>query len=323
MNDRKGTLKRSSFFIILCYNKDYRRGENFMKKEMKKYKKVYIEITNRCNLKCSFCPQGVRTPKIMTTDEFGYILDEIKPYSDYVYLHVKGEPLSHPKIADFLNLAEEKEIKVNITTNGTLIGRVGEKIVDKKSFRQINFSLHSFDGDIDRIDEDDYLKKILDFTKKSLSLGSTYISLRLWNFHEGNKNEIQMKGNREILGKIERYFGLDYKIEDKLVPGRGLKIKDRLYLNTDLEFKWPELRDEYENEDGFCYGLRNQIGILVDGTVIPCCLDGEGVVNLGNIFETQFKEIIEGERATAIYDGFSNKKAVEELCKKCTFKEKF
>ena len=132
-----------------------------------------------------------------------------------------------------------------------------------------------------------------------------------------------MKGNRKIIGEIEKYFGLDYKIEDKLVPGRGLKIKDRLYLNTDLEFKWPELSDTYENENGFCYGLRTQIGILVDGTVIPCCLDGEGVVNLGNVFETPFKEIIEGERATAIYDGFSNKKAVEELCKKCTFKEKF
>lgn len=294
-----------------------------MKKDIKKYKKVYIEITNRCNLKCSFCPQGIRTPKIMNLDEFRYILDEIKPYSDYVYLHVKGEPLSHPQIADFLDIAEEKDIKVNITTNGTLIEKVGDKIIDKKAFRQINFSLHSFDGDIDKIDEGDYLKKILDFAQKSLSLENTYISLRLWNFHQGNKNKEQMVGNRKIVEKIEKYFDLDYKIEDKLVPGRGLKIKNRLYLNTDLEFKWPELSDVEENEDGFCYGLRNQIGILVDGTVIPCCLDGEGVVNLGNLFKTSFKEIVEGKRATDIYDGFSNKKAVEELCKKCTFKEKF
>ena len=290
---------------------------------MKKYKKVYIEITNMCNLKCSFCPQGNRTHKLMTTDEFSYILDEIKPYSDYIYLHVKGEPLSHPKINELLDIAEKKNIKVNITTNGTLIGKVGEKIIDKKAFRQINFSLHSFDGNIDKIDEDDYLKKILDFTNKSLALESTYISLRLWNFHNGNKNKIQMEGNRKIIDKIEKYFNLDYKIEDKLIPGRGLKIKNRLYLNTDLEFKWPELSDKYENEDGFCYGLRTQIGILVDGTVVPCCLDGEGIIDLGNIFKTSFKEIIEGKRASAIYDGFSNKKAVEELCKRCTFKEKF
>lgn len=294
-----------------------------MGKKIKKYKKVYIEITNRCNLKCSFCPQGIRTPKIMTKDEFKHILDEIKPYSDYIYLHVKGEPLSHPEIESFLDIAEEKNIKVNITTNGTLIGRVGEKILDKKAFRQINFSLHSFDGNLDKIDEDDYLEKILDFTKKTLLLNNTYISLRLWNFHSDNKNKIQMDGNRKILRKIEKYFNLDYKIEDRLIPGSGLKIKNKLYLNTDLEFKWPELSEVDENEDGFCYGLRTQIGILVDGTVIPCCLDGEGVIDLGNIFKKSFKKIVEGEKATAIYDGFSNKKAVEELCKKCTFKEKF
>ena len=225
---------------------------------MKKYKKVYIEITNRCNLKCSFCPQGVRAPKIMTMDEFRHILDEVKPYSDYIYLHVKGEPLSHPEIDGFLDLAEEKNIKVNITTNGTLIDRVGEKIVDKKAFRQINFSLHSFDGDIDKIDEDDYLKKILDFTKKSLSLENTYISLRLWNFHGGNKNKIQMEGNRKIIGKIERYFGLDYRIEDKLVPGRGLKIKNRLYLNTDLNLNGRNCVTKMKMKMDFAmgYGLR-------------------------------------------------------------------
>ena len=290
---------------------------------MRKFKKVYIEITNRCNLKCSFCPQGSRIPKIMSVEEFRYILNEIKPYSSYIYLHVKGEPLSHPQLSGFLDVAEEKEIKVNITTNGTLIDRVEDKILEKKSFRQINFSLHSFDGNIDKIDENDYIKNILDFTKKSLEIGNTYISLRLWNFHKGNKNEKQMEGNREVLEKIEKYFNLDYSIEDRLVPGKGLKLAKKLYLNTDLEFEWPSLENTYYEENGFCYGLRTQIGILVDGTVIPCCLDGEGVVDLGNIFQKSFKKIVEGNRAMAIYDGFSNNKAVEELCKRCSFKEKF
>lgn len=294
-----------------------------IKETVRKFKKVYVEITNRCNLKCSFCPPGTRAPKIIALDEFKHILAEIKPYSDYIYLHVKGEPLSHPQIDEFLDLAEESGIKVNITTNGTLIKRAQDKIIDKKAFRQINFSLHSFDGDVDKIEKDDYLKNILDFTKRSLALNNTYISLRLWNFHQGNKNQDQMEGNRRIIDQIERYFDLDYRIEDKLVPGRGLKLRDRLYLNTDLEFKWPELSDTEENESGFCYGLRSQIGILADGTVIPCCLDGEGVVNLGNIFTTSLKEILEGKIATSIYEGFKNKKAIVELCRKCTFKDKF
>jgi len=288
-----------------------------------KFKKVYIEITNSCNLKCSFCPQGIKDKKIMSKEEFEYILDEIKPYSNYIYLHVKGEPFSHPQLTEFLDIAEEKKIKVNITTNGTLIEKVKDKIIDKKSLRQINFSLHSFDGNLDKIDENNYIENILKFVEESLKIGNTYISLRLWNFHKNNKNEVQMKGNRRILKKIENYFNLDYSIEEKLIPGKGLKINDKLYLNSDLEFKWPNLDDQIENENGFCYGLRTQIGILVDGTVIPCCLDGDGVVDLGNIYKIPFKEIVEGKRAKAIYDGFSNNKAVEELCKKCTFKEKF
>lgn len=294
-----------------------------MKKKIRKYKKVYIEITNSCNLKCSFCPTSIKPAKIMTLEEFKYILDQIKPYSDYIYLHVKGEPLSHPQIDKLLDAAKEKNIKVNITTNGTLITRVEDKIINKEAFRQINFSLHSFDGDIDKIEKNDYLKNILDFTSRSLSLGNTYISLRLWNFHQGNKNKDQMIGNRKVIAQIEEYFNLDYKIEDNLIPGKGLKLKDKLYLNSDLEFKWPKLSDKEENENGFCYGLRSQIGVLVDGTVIPCCLDDEGIVDLGNIFTTPFKDIVEGERATNIYEGFNSNKAVEELCRKCTFKDKF
>lgn len=290
---------------------------------MKKYKKVYIEITNSCNLSCSFCPTGEKKPRLMTPNEFRHILKEIKPYSDYIYLHVKGEPLSHPKLGEFFDIAKEFDIFVNITSNGTLINKVESTIIDKPAFRQINFSLHSFDGDIDKINQNDYLKNILNFTRKSLEIGNTYISLRLWNFHKDNKNKEQMKGNREIISKIEEYFHLDYKIEDKLIPGRGLKIQKKLYLNTDLEFKWPSLLDTEIEESGFCHGLSNHVGILSDGTVVPCCLDGNGSINLGNIFDSSFKEIIYGERAENIFNGFKEKKAVEEMCKKCTFKSKF
>ena len=284
-----------------------------------KFKKVYIEITNRCNLRCSFCPESSRTPKIMSIEEFEHILKEIKPYTDYIYLHIKGEPLSHPQLPEFLDLAEKYKIKVNITSNGTLIDRVGDKIINKPAFRQINFSLHSFDGNLDKIDENNYIEKVLNFANKSENI---YISLRLWNFHKDNKNKKQMDGNRKILKEIERYFNLDYRIEDKLIPGKGLKIRDKIYLNTDLEFQWPSLKNEIVGENGFCYGLRSQIGILVDGTVIPCCLDGEGVIDLGNIHKISFEEILNGKMLKDIYDGFGNNKVVEELCRRCSFRSK-
>lgn len=290
---------------------------------MNRFKKVYIEISNICNLKCSFCPTTKRKAEHMTLANFKHILQEIKPYSKYIYLHVKGEPLFHPNLSEMLEVAKKEDFFVNITTNGALICNSSELLLGEYSPRQINFSLHSFDGKLESIDYNNYLDNIMNFTEKSLLKNQTYISLRLWNFNRDDGDSILQKGNRYILDKIEKKFNLDYKISELLVPGKGLKIVDKLYINSDMEFRWPELSDTHYEEAGFCYGLRNQIAILVDGAVVPCCLDGEGVINLGNVFQESFKNIIESERAQAIYEGFSNNRAVEELCKKCQFKEKF
>lgn len=289
---------------------------------MNNFKKVYIEISNICNLKCSFCPTTKRKAEYMSVERFTNILKEIKGYTKYIYLHVKGEPLFHPNLEKILNIAKAEGFFVNITTNGTLIKNRTELLLSELAPRQINFSLHSFDGNLESIDYNDYLQNILSFVEKSLEKDRTYLSLRLWNFNKNDSESLQQKGNNYILQKIEDRFDLDYKIADLITTGKGLKIKNKLYINSDLEFKWPEMSDVYNEEKGFCYGLRNQIAILVDGTVVPCCLDGEGVINLGNIFELGFKKIIESERAKNIYSGFSNHRAVEELCKKCSFKEK-
>lgn len=290
---------------------------------MKKFKKFYIEITNVCNLSCSFCPKTRRAPKFMQEETFKSILEQIKPHTDYIYFHVKGEPLLHPNIDKFLDLSYEKGFKVNITTNGTLIDEVKDKILMKPALRQVNFSLHSFDGNKRDTDKDDYINNIISFVKEAISNTNMLISLRLWNLDEDNEANFQRQRNRHILQIIEDAFYLPYKIEEKISPGRGIKIADRIYLNQDYEFEWPALDKEEDKSKGFCYGLRNQAAILVDGTVVPCCLDGEGIINLGNIHNTNFSEIIEEERANDLYNGFSRREVVEELCQKCGYRKRF
>lgn len=290
---------------------------------MKKFKKFYIEITNVCNLACSFCPQTRRKSEFMSIKTFEEILDQIGPYTDYIYLHVKGEPLLHPEIDKFLDLSYEKGLKVNITTNGTLINKAKDKLITKPALRQINFSLHSFDGNEGGGDKDSYIANIISFTKEALESTNMLISLRLWNLDRDNVTNLQRQRNRHMLEIIEKEFNLAYKVEEKIIPGRGVKISDRLYLNQDYEFKWPSLEEDEDTGSGFCYGLRNQVAILVDGTVVPCCLDGEGVINLGNINNTSFSQIIEGERANNLFNGFSRGKVVEELCKKCGYRKRF
>ena len=289
---------------------------------LKTFKKVYIEITSVCNLACSFCPPTERAKGLIKVEQFNKILDEIRPHTKYIYLHVKGEPLLHPRIDQLLDAAHAKGFKVNITTNGTLIKKNREKLLGKPALRQINFSLHSFDGHEGSENREKYLGDILDFVRDAKEY-NTIISYRLWNLQKEQVTDLAARRNRETLEILETEYHLDYKIEEKVQPGKGVKIAHNVYLNQDHEFRWPSLLAPEDEGKGFCHALRSQAAILVDGTVVPCCLDGEGVINLGNVHEQSFTEIVEGERANNIVAGFSRREAVEELCRKCGFRQKF
>ena len=289
---------------------------------MKTFKKVYVEIISVCNLACSFCPPTIREAKIIKLDAFNDILDQIRPHTKYIYLHVKGEPLMHPRIDQLLDAAHDKGFKVNITTNGTLIKKNAKKLLGKPALRQINFSLHSFDGHEGSENREKYLGDILEFVREAKEY-NTIISYRLWNLQQEHRNDLAKRRNRETLEILENEYNLDFKIEEKVQPGKGVKITKNVYLNQDHEFQWPSLMAPEDEGKGFCHALRSQAAILVDGTVVPCCLDGEGVINLGNVKEKSFSEIVDGERANNLVDGFSRREAVEELCRKCGFRQKF
>ncbi len=289
---------------------------------MKKFKKLYVEITNVCNLACSFCPVTKREAAFMDESTFCKVLDQLKPHGEYLYFHVKGEPLLHPELDRFLDISYEKGFKVNITTNGTLIRQVKDKLMDKPSLRQINFSLHSFEGNTgaDMVMQV-YMDDILEFIREARLRTDVIIALRLWNLaKDHNLNDLENK-NREIIKRLETEF--QTSIYDRVGEARGIKLGERLYLNQDYEFKWPDLKEAEESGQGFCHGLRNQAAVLADGTVVPCCLDGEGILNLGSIHEMSFSDIINSSRAENIYEGFSNRQAVEELCRKCGYRQKF
>lgn len=282
-----------------------------------------MEITSVCNLACSFCPPTLRARQFVSVDAFTKRLDQIKPHTDYINLHVKGEPLLHPKLDQLLDISAMKGFRVNITTNGTLITKKKHQLLDKPALRQINFSLHSFDGQEFTIDKEKYVREVLDFVREATEKSNLIVSFRFWNLSQDNATNLEKQRNREMLEMIEDEFELPYEIEERIMPGSGIKIADRIYINQDYEFTWPSLSEEEDDGKGFCYGLRNQAGILSDGTVVPCCLDGEGVIDLGNINENSFTDIIAGDRARKIVDGFSNRVAVEELCRKCGYRKRF
>ncbi|WP_291652146.1 SPASM domain-containing protein [Clostridium sp.] len=285
---------------------------------MTRFKKIYIETTNICNLSCNFCPKTSRKLGFMDIESFNEIINKIKGYTNHIYLHLMGEPFLNKNLESFLSIAKEFDFKVNITTNGTLINKVKDIIIDSKAVRQINISLHSFEANDNDIEFNEYINNILDFINESTEKSETICALRLWNIDTKDlkaNNDL----NSQIIKLIEDKLSLEFSLLEALKEKKRLKLKDKVYLNMAEKFSWPDANLSLISEDVFCRGLRDQIGILLDGTVVPCCLDSEGKIPLGNIFEQNLEEIITSERARNIYDGFSRRRAVEDLCKRCGY----
>lgn len=278
-------------------------------KSKKRFRKIYVEISNRCNLSCQFCSPVTRTLRTMSVAEFDSIATQIAPLTDLIFLHVKGEPLLHPHFEEILRSCHTHKLAVNLTTNGLLLSKVGEDFLKASFLRQINISLHSLAVH----KQQDYLEQIWAFVNANESRElPLYISLRLWNYTGGKNNG----SNRGILDAIEKEFKVTLA-EDILQRREGIKLGSHLYLNRDFIFTWPEISHDLRGRPFFCPGLRDQIAILADGTVTPCCLDSNGVIELGNIFEQGIGDILVSERCRTILEGFSRNKAVEELCKRC------
>lgn len=289
---------------------------------MKRFKKVYIEITNVCNLSCNFCPKTKRKLMFMDEEHFNKVIKSVKSYTDYVYFHLMGEPFLNPKLSEFLEVCNENQLKVNITTNGTLINSVKDKLLMAPALRQVNISLHSFEANDEAISLEGYVDSIVSFIKEANEKSNIICSIRLWNM-----DSIELKGsnkqNSEIIHMLEEKLGLDFDLIEKLRENPSLKLRKNVYLNMAEKFEWPDINKESTDEEVFCYGLRDQIGVLVDGTVVPCCLDSEGNIPLGNLFEEPLENILNSKRAIELYDGFSKRCAVEELCKKCGYVKRY
>ncbi len=267
-----------------------------------KFKKIYIEITNICNLNCSFCSKTKRQRKEMTLEEFSIILQRINNYTDYIYLHVKGEPLIHKDLDKVLSLTKKYNKKVCITTNGVFLKDKLNILNNYDNIYQINISLHSENN------KENYLEDILYSIDK---LKYPYISLRFWTLDKG----LMDNKTKKYLDTIKDKYQID-EIKN------NIKLKDKIYLSLDDKFEWPDITNN-NNTDGYCLGGKSHIAILSDGTVIICCLDGEGHSNLGNIYNTTLKEIIESNKYKNTINNFQNRKCYLDICKHCTYKDRF
>ena len=274
-----------------------------------RFQKIYVEISNLCNLKCSFCPGTKRPGRRMTAVEFSALLPKLRPWTDYLYFHLMGEPLCHPELAAFLALAEKQGFRVILTTNGTLLPKM-HWLLEMPALHKVNISLHAFEANVGGTSLEEYVDGCLGFG--IASAGRKLVVYRLWN--QGGQDAL----NRKILEQLHEAFPAPWEQKRQ-----GIRMGEKTFLEYGDKFDWPDLSAQEGSGRVFCYGLRDQLGVLCDGTVVPCCLDHEGDLALGNVFAQPLEEILESPRAKAIYDGFSHRQAMEPLCRRCGYARRF
>ncbi|MCH4012913.1 MAG: SPASM domain-containing protein [Solobacterium sp.] len=272
-------------------------------------KRVYIEITSICNLHCSFCPEVKREKTCMSPAFFVSLLKQIHPYTSYIYLHVQGEPLTHPAFDEIMTACDEEHMQVQLVTNATLLARYHASLLQHPSLRRISFSLQSIE--YSSIDVDACMKEILSFCKEASLSGRPECDIRLWR-----DDTLNCPRTKECLRILRQY---------PLTPEKRANsylLMSHVHLSTANSFSWPE-DTGIPVTRGTCRGARDQIAILADGTVVPCCMDHDGRIALGNVHEQSFSCIYEGERRKAMAAGFCSDRIIEPYCQTCAFRHRF
>lgn len=287
----------------------------------KKFHKVNIEISNICNLQCSFCPPVERAKGLMSLDTFSSVVQQVAPLTEQVTLHLMGDPLVHPKLSEFIFVCAHYKVPVFLVTNGVLMNGIKEELLLHPIFRQVNFSLHSFHDNYGDKDPGIYLDRIFKYTDRALAeRPELYINYRLWNLHEPRGVGAR---NHSLLERVCQHFDFKFDQAIDVRRNKSVRIKNRLHFHFDTEFTWPALDLPLLGERGTCYGLSGHFGVLADGTVVPCCLDKEGKIPLGNVNEESIETILNKERAQKILQGFKAHKLVEPLCQRCQYISRF
>lgn len=273
------------------------------------YSRVYVEITNICNMNCSFCHGHSREPGFMSQERFSLVLDRLAGHTEYVYYHLMGEPLTHPILPQFLRMASERGFRSIITTNGTLLPQRGRELIDA-GVHKVSISVHSFENGSEA-DFERYMNGITDFADMASSAG-VIVVLRLWN--NGCDGGLNTKVEAFLRSRLDGEWSKNTK---------GVRIRKKLHLEWGDRFEWPDIAAQEQGDEVFCYGLRDHFGILCDGSVVPCCMDSDGVITLGNAFENDIADILSSDRARAMTEGFERRTAAEELCRRCGYARRF
>jgi len=286
-----------------------------------KFYRTYIEITNVCGLSCSFCPTKELPVKQMELTFFESIIEQVKPYTKEIVCHVLGDPLTQSNLHDYLDIIHKHGLKAMLTTSGYFLKKHSYETLFHPCVKQINISLNSFNKNDTSLTLDQYMKPVLALCHEKLARKKElFINLRVWNLDEMMS---ERTFNDTLFEKLSQAFSVPLSLDDiyKERP-KSIRLENKVLLHFDNYFEWPSLSNKNYGH-GTCQGLQSHIAILASGKVVPCCLDCDGIIALGDLHEESLDSILTNERTVNMLEGFKEGKAVEELCQKCSYKERF
>ena len=286
-----------------------------------KFYRIYIELTNVCGLACTFCPTKSLPSTQMTLPFFEDVISQASRYTKEIACHVMGDPLTQNNLHDYLDIIHRYGLKAMLTTSGYFLKKQRFNTLFHPCVKQINISLNSYNKNDTALTFEQYISPVLALCHVHQRRESPcFINLRVWNLDEMMS---ERSFNETLFSTLSEAFQTPLSIDAiyKEKP-RSIRLAPKLLVHFDTYFEWPSLNNPVYG-DGTCQGLQSHIGILADGRVVPCCLDGEGTITLGNLHEKSLDTILQSERTLNIIKGFKDGKAVEELCQKCAYKERF
>lgn len=286
-----------------------------------KFYRIYVELTNVCGLACSFCPTKSLPSKEMDLDFFDEVMEQAKVYTKEIACHVVGDPLTQSNLGAYLDIIHKHGLKAMLTTSGYFLKKHSYETLFHPCVKQINISLNSFNKNDTSITFEQYIKPILALCdEKLLREEELFINLRVWNLDEMMSERLF---NDTLFKGLSSSFNIELDL-DKIYEERpkSIRLASKVLIHFDNYFEWPSLKNKNYGH-GTCQGLQSHIAILANGTVVPCCLDCDGIVELGNLHKSALNEILSSKRAMNMLEGFKEGEAVEVLCQKCSYKDRF
>ena len=286
-----------------------------------KFYRVYVELTNICGLKCTFCPPQIIPTHTMSLEFFEHVLDELTPYTKEIAYHMGGDSLALSNLSAYLDLTCKKHLRGMITTSGYFLRKHDLHTLMHPALKQINISINSYNKNTMSLSFEEYMEPIIKLCAyKREHNPDLFINLRLWNMDDAQS---ERAFNEKLFVYLEKAFGVPLHVNTLYdEKPRSIRLAEKVLLHFDTYFEWPTLCSS-ESSEGTCLGLSSHFGILSNGVVVPCCLDKDGVMALGDLHVNTLKQILKTPKTHAIIEGFKHHKAVEALCQKCTYKHRF